>query len=94
MIVNRPWWRRPIVILLLIALAAGAGAWLALDRPLPEALTEPERRPAWLSPPGQQDDRLYCAESPETGVCRCITADGRRPEIDEETCRRLAREGS
>ncbi len=81
-------------MLLLILLAVAAGAWLALDRPIPESWTHTESEPV-LQMPGflrrQDPDRLFCAESADTGNCRCITADGERPEIDPAECRRRAR---
>ncbi len=81
-------------MLLLIVVALGTGAWLAMDRPLPAQWSEGEGRPQIRLPEAlrrSEPDRLFCAESPETGVCRCITADGARPEISEEECRRRAR---
>ncbi len=94
-------WKRPIVMLLLIVIAVGGGAWLAMDRPLPEGWGEEETRPALRLPEFLRQetreaspDRIYCAESPETGVCRCIRPDGSRPEISESECRRRARESA
>jgi hypothetical protein len=97
MIFKKPFWQRPLVMLLLIALAVGGGVWLALDRPLPEGWGDgngtPELRlPEFMRSP--EPDRLFCAESPETGVCRCITASGQRPDISEAECRRRARESA
>jgi hypothetical protein len=97
MIFKKPFWQRPFVMLLLIALAVGGGVWLALDRPLPEGWFDgngaPELRlPEFLRQ--TEPDRLFCAESPETGFCRCITASGQRPEISEAECRRRAREST
>lgn len=94
MINTSPWWKRPGWMLLLIALAVAAGAWLALDRPVPERWNNAGAAPALELPAflrREQPDRLFCAESPDTGVCRCITAAGERPEIDLEECRRRAR---
>ena len=102
MITLTAFWKRPIVMLLLIALAVGGGVWLALDRPMPdnwqwpwsETESGPEIRfPEFLRQNGRPSpDRIFCAESPETGVCRCIRPDGSRPDISEEECRRRARE--
>jgi len=81
-------------MLLLIVLAVGAGAWLAMDRPLPAEWGEADGRPEIRLPEALrrgERERLFCAESPETGVCRCITSDGQRPEISDEECRRRAR---
>lgn len=36
-------------------------------------------------------NRLFCAESSETGRCSCITSAGQRPDIPEDECRRRAR---
>jgi hypothetical protein len=94
MINASPWWKRPGWMLLLIALAVAAGAWLALDRPLPDSWKHRDAAsslplPAFLQ--RQERNRLFCAESPDTGVCRCITAAGERPDIDIDECRRRAR---
>ncbi len=81
-------------LLLLLLLAAALAAFLyyqAVSRssarptdgraiPVPEFLRDED--------PG----RLFCAESADTGVCRCITAAGQRPEISQAECRRRARE--
>ncbi len=91
-------WKRPIVMLLLIVIAVGGGVWLAMDRPLPEGWGEDETRPELRLPEflrqeaRESPDRVFCAESPETGVCRCIRPDGSRPDISEAECRRRARE--
>ena len=94
MINQSPFWRRSGWFLVLVLLAAGGGAWLALDRPLPFGWDNEDDRPEIRLPEvlrRSEPDRLFCAESPDTGVCRCITADGRRPEISDEECRRRAR---
>jgi hypothetical protein len=94
MIDRSPFWKRPGWMILLIGLAVAGGAWLAMDRPLPGAWSENNGRPQIHLPEAlrrSEPDRLFCAESPETGVCRCITADGRRPDISDEECRRRAR---
>ena len=94
MINRSPFWRRPGWIFLLVMLAIAGGAWLALDRPMPGGWGEGD---AWRNIPlpemfrGSEPARLFCAESADTGVCRCITADGERPEISDEECRRRAR---
>lgn len=89
-------WKSPIVMLLLIVLAIGAGVWLAMDRPMPDQWWgQGDRRPEIRLPEFMRrddPDRVYCAESSDTGVCRCITADGERPDVSEEECRRRARE--
>lgn len=95
MIDNSPFWKRPAWILVLIAMAVAGGLWLAQGRPLPsgwgnEGLPE-IRLPEALR--FNEAERLFCAESAETGVCRCITEDGQRPPISEEECRRRARSG-
>ncbi len=100
MVVLNAFWKRPIVMLLIVALAIGGGVWLALDRPMPEdwgwgeGEARPEiRLPEFLRQEGREPaDRIFCAESPETGVCRCIRPDGSRPDISEAECRRRARE--
>ena len=98
MIDNRPFWKRPLVIALLVLLAGAAGAWLALDRPLPAGWGEgdhglPEiRLPEFMRAP--EPVRIFCAESPETGRCSCITSTGERPDISDEECRRRARESA
>ncbi|AKS40909.1 hypothetical protein [Wenzhouxiangella marina] len=94
MIRPRPRWKHPLIIVLLVALAAGLGAWLAMGRPAPEGLVERSglselQLPDWAR--DSEPDRLYCAESPDTGICACITASGERPEIGEDECRRRAR---
>lgn len=81
-------------MLILVLAALAAGAWLALDRPLPPGWGEAEDRPEIRLPEflqRSQSERLFCAESPDTGACRCISSDGQRPEISEEECRRRAR---
>jgi hypothetical protein len=91
---NQPWWKRPVVMALLVILAVAVGAWLALDRPLPEGWMGEDGAPEVRLPEflrKSEPDRLFCAESPDTGVCRCITTSGERPEISEEECRRRAR---
>jgi hypothetical protein len=97
MIFKKPFWQRPLVLLLLIGLAVAGGVWLAMDRPMPEGWGEgngaPEMRmPAFLRQ--EESERIYCAESPETGVCRCISSSGQRPDISEAECRRRARESA
>lgn len=89
---DRPYWKTALFILLVAVAAVALSAWWALQ-------TGPGGDPAPGAPvivlPEQiadfDPDRIFCAESPETGVCRCITAAGERPEIPEEQCRRLAR---
>lgn len=81
-------------MLLLIGLAVAGGTWLAMDRPLPAGWSDAEGRPEIRLPEAlrrSEPERLFCAESPDTGICRCITADGRRPDISDEECRRRAR---
>ncbi|MGY6555652.1 MAG: hypothetical protein ACXIUM_14135 [Wenzhouxiangella sp.] len=93
MIDNSPFWKRPGWIIILLAVAIGVGVWLAKDRPLPAGWGD-GGRPTLQVPEAlrrSEPDRLFCAESPETGVCRCITAAGERPEISEAECRRRAR---
>ncbi len=97
MIANVPFWRRPFGAFLIIALVVALGAWLALDRPMPEGWFGDEpaseiRMPEFLR--RSDPDRLFCAESPDTGICRCITASGQRPDISEEECRRRARQSA
>lgn len=94
MIDHSPFWKRPGWILILLALAIAGGVWLAMDRPLPAGWSNEEGRAEIRLPEAlrrSEPERLFCAESPETGVCRCISADGQRPEIDDEECRRRAR---
>lgn len=95
MIFKKPLWQRPIIMLLLILIAVGGGVWLAKDKPMPEdwfgGRGAPEvRMPAFMR--SNTQDRLFCAESPETGNCRCITESGQRPEISDAECRRRARQ--
>lgn len=97
MIANVPFWRRPFGALLIIALVVALGAWLALDRPMPDEWFGDEsageiRMPEFLR--RSDPDRLFCAESPDTGICRCITASGQRPDIGEEECRRRVSESA
>lgn len=97
MIFKRPFWQRPIVLVLMIGLAVGGGVWLAMDRPIPDGWGGgngvPElRMPEFLRQ--AEPERLYCAESADTGTCRCITSSGQRPEISETECRRRARESA
>lgn len=97
MIIKRPLWKRAPVAVLLVLLAAGTGAWLALDRPLPDGWIDEQGQPALRLPElgrNNEADRIFCAESPETGICRCITSSGERPEIAEEECRRRARQSA
>ncbi len=97
MIIKQPFWKRPLVLVLLVLLAAGAGAWLALDRPLPAGWVDEQGQPALRLPElgrSTPADRIFCAESPETGICRCITSSGERPEINEDECRRRARQSA
>lgn len=94
MIFKKPFWQRPIVLLLLILLAVGGGAWLAMDRPMPDGWgggngTPELRMPEFLRQ--TEPERLFCAESEETGVCRCISSGGQRPDISDAECRRRAR---
>jgi len=93
MIDNRPLWKRPWAITLMVVIAAGVGAWLALDRPLPDQWLESGRPsldvPALFRP--ESDERVFCAESVDTGQCACITSNGERPLISPEECRRRAR---
>lgn len=79
---------------MLVLLAIAAGAWLALDRPTLAGWGNSDeqstiRLPEFLQ--RTEPERLFCAESADTGACRCITADGQRPEISDEECRRRAR---
>lgn len=95
MIDRSPFWKRPGWIVLLVILAIGSGAWLALERPLPAAWTGADGRPEIRLPEALRSsdaDRIFCAHSPDTGVCRCIRVDGQRPDISDEECRRRARE--
>ncbi|MFU8832384.1 MAG: hypothetical protein ACNA7J_09535 [Wenzhouxiangella sp.] len=95
MITHTPFWKRPLMMLLLIGLAVSGGAWLALDRPMPEQWQGADGRPELRMPEflrTAEPDRLYCAESSDTGICRCITTGGTRPDIPNEECRRRARE--
>lgn len=87
--------RKAVLILLVVCAVIAAGLWLRFgDGSGEEAVSE--RRalevPEFLR--GRDPDRLFCAESPQTGVCRCIAADGSRPEIPEAECRRRARESA
>jgi hypothetical protein len=94
MLDNRPLWKRPWAISLMVLVAAGSGAWLALDRPVPDAWREQGRPsielPAIFQP--KADNRIFCAESVDTGRCACITSGGERPDIGQEECRRRARD--
>ena len=97
MIDNRPFWKRPLFIALLVLLAAGAGAWLALDRPMPAGWGDENGLPELRLPEFMRTAepvRIYCAESPETGRCSCITSAGERPDLGDEECRRRAREAA
>jgi hypothetical protein len=97
MIDNRPLWKRPWAMTLMVIIAGGIGAWLALGQPLPERWLDAYGQPELELPElfrGNEDDRLFCAESIDTGACSCITASGERPEIDEAECRRRARNSS
>jgi len=78
----------------MVLVAGGVGAWLALDRPLPEGWLDGSGRPQIdlpevfkPNPPG----RIFCAESVDTGQCSCISSSGERPDIDEQECRRRTR---
>ncbi len=42
--------------------------------------------------PTRSEARVFCAISEQTGRCSCITAEGIRPEIPEDECRKRARE--
>ena len=97
MIIKKPFWKRPLVMGLLILLAVGGGVWLGLDRPMPAGWGDGDvvrevRLPAFLR--SDDGDRLFCAESSDTGTCRCITASGERPEVSDEECRRRARQSA
>ncbi|MGY6587840.1 MAG: hypothetical protein ACXIUB_06060 [Wenzhouxiangella sp.] len=97
MIIKKPFWKRPLVMGFLILLAVGGGVWLGMDRPLPAGWGDGDfvrdvRLPAILR--GDDADRLFCAESSDTGVCRCITASGERPEVSDEECLRRARQSA
>ncbi len=79
----------------LILLAVGGGVWLGMDRPMPSRWGDDDfvkevRLPSFLR--ADDPDRLFCAESSDTNVCRCITASGERPDISDEECRRRARQ--
>ena len=94
MINSSPFWRRPGWVFLLVMLAIAGGAWLALDRPLPSGWgggNDWQRIPLPEMLRRSEPARLFCAESADTGVCRCISSDGERPEISDEECRRRAR---
>ncbi len=94
MIDNRPLWKRPLAITLMVLVAGGLGAWLALDRPLPESWLDASGRPQVELPRVFQRDppnRIFCAESVDTGQCSCISSSGGRPEISAQECRRRAR---
>ncbi len=98
MIDNRPLWKKPWATTLLVLIAGGIGAWLAMDRPLPEAWlerwTDQSGRPRIEVPEIFQrraEDRLFCAESVDSGVCSCISSNGERPQIDDAECRQRAR---
>jgi hypothetical protein len=79
----------------MILLASGLGAWLALDRPLPQAWLDASGRPALDQLPRvfrpDAPERIFCAESVDTGQCSCISSDGERPDLSVEECRRRAR---
>jgi len=94
MIDNRPLWKKPWVVMLMVLLAGSLGAWLALDRPLPEGWLDSSGRPQLEVPELFQPDpprRIFCAESVDNGTCSCITSSGQRPEIDQQECQRRAR---
>lgn len=94
MIDNSPFWKRPGWVIILLVLAISVGIWLAKDQPLPAGWGDEGARPEIRLPEALRrpvPERLFCAESPDTGICRCITADGERPDISDEECRRRAR---
>ena len=95
MIDQRPLWKRPLGMTLLVLIAGGSGAWLALDRPLPQSWLDDSGRPKLELPEifkADQSNRLFCAESIDTGGCSCISSNGERPQISDEECRRRARD--
>ena len=85
---------KKIILIILLASAVVGGFFWYQSQPGPPG----EAGPGWPANivPGflrsEDPDRLFCAESPETGICRCITAGGHRPAIGDEECRRRARE--
>jgi len=79
---------------LMVVVAGGIGAWLALGRPIPEGWLDASGRPQIEIPEmfqTREDDRLFCAESVDSGACSCITSSGERPQIGEAECRQRAR---
>lgn len=94
MIDNRPLWKRPWVMTLMVVIAGGLGAWLALDRPIPDSWRDASGRPQFQLPEvfqSDEPDRVFCAESVDTGQCSCITSSGQRPAVSQQECRRRAR---
>jgi hypothetical protein len=92
-----PFWKRPLIMLLLVVLTIAGGAWLALDRPMPEGWSGENGKPDLRLPEfirREPAERIFCAESTETGICRCITSSGERPDIEQDECRRRARESA
>ncbi|TVQ34857.1 MAG: hypothetical protein EA370_10005 [Wenzhouxiangella sp.] len=84
-------------MVLLVLLAGAIGAWWALDRPLPAGWGEENGLPELRLPEfmrAAEPERIYCAESPDTGRCSCITSTGERPDLGDEECRRRAREAA
>lgn len=87
--------RKAVLIVLVVCSVAAAGLWLRFGDGSsrdPSGDSRVMEVPGFLR--GQDPDRLFCATSPDTGVCRCIAADGRRPEIPDAECRRRARESA
>ncbi|MEN1727904.1 MAG: hypothetical protein AAGJ52_05640 [Pseudomonadota bacterium] len=94
---HRPFWKRPLGMTLMISITVALGVWLAMGRPIPEGWLDESGRPQIELPEmpelfqAEEDDRIFCAESIDTGQCSCIRSNGERPQIGDEECRERAR---
>ena len=79
-------------LLLVVIVAAGIALGRHLYQGMPPEASQPDAAPTTPAAAGQAGDRLFCATSPDTGRCSCITPEGQRPDIPRAECLRRARQ--